>query len=312
MKIKEEWFDGTKIFGDVLIELAEKDSRVVFVGADSYRGGGLISFRERFPDRFIEVGVAEQNAAGHAAGLAFAGKKPFYSAIANFSTLRCFEQIRNDIARPGLNVAIVGRAAGISYGTAGATHHSIDDMGTLRILPGMTIVDPADLSDYRNTIFKAIEIPGPIYFRKHKQLIKKVNPDDHDFKFGKGIPLREGKDLTIIACGTMVYQSMLASEILEKAGINAGVINMHTIKPIDETIIKEATKITKRIVTVEEHTVINGLGSAVAEVLVKDGDSKQLAIGFNDAYPTDGPYMEVLNYHKLTGPRIAEKIKEWI
>ena len=308
---KVEWIDGTKIFGDILIELAEKDDRVVFVGSDSYRGGGLISFRKKFPKKFIELGVAEQNAAGHSAGLAFAGKKPFYSAIADFSTIRCLEQIRNDIVRTGLNVAIVGRAAGISYGTAGATHHSIDEIGILRTLPGITIVDPADYSDFRNTIFNSIKLSGPIYFRKHKQLIKRINPHKYKFKIGKGVVLREGENLAIIACGTMVYQSVLAADILKNKGINAMVVNMHTIKPIDEELIENITTKVNKIVTVEEHTIINGLGSAVSDILVRNCSARQLKIGFSDRFPTDGPYMEVLDYHGLTGKKIAKTIKEW-
>jgi len=310
--IKPEWVDFTIIFGDVLIEVAEKDDRVIFVGADSYHGGGAASFRKRFPDRFVELGVAEQNACGHAAGLAFAGKKPYFSAIANFSTARCYEQLRNDIVRTGLNVVIVGRSAGISYGTAGPTHHSIDDFAILRSLPGITIADPADLADFRNIMFEAIKLPGPIYFRKHKHVIKKINPDNYDFKFGRGVILKEGSDVAIIACGTMVYQAFLASEILQKSGIGASVINMHTIKPLDEKLVESFLSKTGKIVTVEEHTVINGLGGAVSDVIAKLGKGKQLKIGFNDEWPTEGPYMEVLDWHGLTGPKIAEKVVKWL
>lgn len=309
---KSEWIDCTKIFGDVLIEVAEKDDRVIFVGADSHRGGGAISYRKRFPDRFIELGVAEQNACGHAAGLAFAGKKPYFSAIANFSTARCYEQLRNDIVRTGLNVVIVGRAAGISYGTAGPTHHSIDDFAILRSLPGITIADPADLADFRNIMFKAIELPGPIYFRKHKQIIKKINPDNYDFKFGRGVLVKGGNDVAIIACGTMVYQAFLASEILQNSGISASVINMHTIKPLDEELVEKIINRIDNIITVEEHTIINGLGSAVSDVIAKIGKGKQLKIGFNDEWPTEGPYMEVLDWHGLTGQKIAEKVINWL
>ena len=309
---KPDWIDCTNVFGDVLIEVAEKDDRVIFVGADSYRGGGAISYRKRFPDRFIELGVAEQNACGHAAGLAFAGKKPYFSAIANFATARCFEQLRNDIVRTGLNVVIVGRAAGISYGTAGPTHHSIDDFAILRALPGITIADPADLSDFMNIMFEAIKLPGPIYLRNHKQIIKKINPDNYDFKFGKGVFIKDGNDIAIIACGTMVYQAFLASEILQKSGINAILINMHTIKPLDEELVVKITDRVDRIVTVEEHTIINGLGSAVSDIISKVGKGKQLKIGFNDEWPTEGPYMEVLDWHGMTGPKIAERIRQWL
>lgn len=307
-----QWEDFTKIFGDLLIEVAKTDSRVIFVGADSYRGGGAISYRNAFPDRFIELGVAEQNACGHAAGLAFAGKKPFFSAIANFSTGRCFEQVRDDIARTGLNVVILGRAAGISYGTAGPTHHSIDDFAVLRALPKMTIADPADYNDFKNMLFEAIKLSGPVYIRKHKQVIKKINPDTYNFKFGKGVVLKEGGDLAIIACGTMVYQSYWAAHILKNKGIDAAVVNMHTIKPLDTELLNSFIESSGKIVTAEEHTIINGLGSAVSDEIAKKGSAIQLKIGFNDEWPTDGPYLEVLEWHGLTGPKIAERIEKWI
>lgn len=303
---KVEWVDPTRVFGKILIELAKKDNRVVFVGADSCKITD--NFRDLFPDRFFELGVAEQNACGFSAGLAFAGKKPFFSAIANFSTLRCFEQIRNDIVRPNLSAVIAGRGAGLSYGSGGATHNTIEEIGVLRVLPGITIVDPADLSDFKNTMFEAIKLSGPIYFRMHKQLIKKINPDDYIFKFGKGVIIREGKDLTFISCGTMVYQSKVASDILKKYGINTGIVNMHTIKPLDNNLIKSVANNTKLIITVEEHSIINGLGSAVAEVLAENCKTKHIRLGLNDAFPAHGPYMELLDYHNLTGAKIAEKV----
>ncbi len=305
-KEKVEWIDPTRVFGKILIDLAKKNDKVVFVGADSCKLSD--NFRDLFPDRFFELGVAEQNACGFTAGLAFAGKKPFFTAIANFSTLRCYEQIRNDIVRPGLNVIIPGRGAGLSYGTGGYTHNTIEEIGVLRVLPGMTIVDPADLSDFKNTMYMSIEIDGPIYFRMHKQLIKKINPDNYSFKFGKGVVLKEGTDLTFISCGTMVYQSMIASNILKDRGIDAGVVNMHTIKPLDKNLIKKVGNSSEMIVTVEEHSIINGLGSAVAEVLSENNTSKHIRLGLNDVIPAHGPYMELLEYHGLTGHKIAEKI----
>ena len=310
--IKVEFIDTTKFFGEFLIELANIDRRVVFVDADSYIGAGAKKFKEKFPERFFEFGVAEQNACGNAAGLAWAGKKPFFATIANFATMRCFEQIRDDIVRTGLNVAIVGRGAGISYGTAGPTHNTIDEIGLLRVLPGITIVDPADLSDFKNTVFNSIKLDGPIYFREHKYLAKKINPDNYKFKFGKGIVLRKGEDLFFISSGTMVYQSMLAAKFLEKSGISAGVINMHTIKPIDEELINSIIDKINIIVTVEEHSVVNGLGSAVSDVLVKRCKAKQLKIGFNDKFNVEGPYEELLDYYGLTGSKIAEKVKSFL
>jgi transketolase len=307
LKEKPERVDGTKAFGEILIELASKDKRIVFVGADSCKVA--YDFRELFPDRFYDLGVAEQNACSFSAGLAFAGKKPFFSAIAPFSTIRCFEQIRNDIVRPGSNVVIAGRGAGLSYATGGPTHNTIEEIGLLRSLPGIVIVDPADLSDFKNTMVKSTKISTPLYFRMHKQLIKKINPDNYKFEFGKGVLIKEGKDLFFISCGTMVYQSMVASEILKEIGISAGVINMHTIKPLDNSIIGDVVNQTELIVTVEEHSIINGLGSAVAEILTENCKTKHIRLGLMDTFPSNGPYMELLDYHDLTGIKIAKKIE---
>lgn len=302
-----EWVDTTRLFGDILIEIAERNEAVVLVTADSFRIAE--KFATRFPTRSFEVGIAEQNACGFAAGLAFGGKRPFISAIAPFITGRCYEQIRNDIVRTGLPVAIAGRGAGMSYSTGGPTHNAIDDMGLLRVLPGMIIVDPGDFQDFRNTMFCASELDGPIYFRKHKPLVKQINPEGYVFKLGKGVVLKEGRNVTIIACGPMVYQAVLAAEILAERGLNAGVINIHTIKPIDEDLISNHASKTDYIVTVEEHSIYNGLGSAVADVLAQNGKGvPQLKIGLNDEFPTDGPYNEVLDYHGLTGPKIAKRV----
>ncbi|MHB8278131.1 MAG: transketolase family protein [Candidatus Humimicrobiaceae bacterium] len=303
----EEWTDATRLFGRVLIELAKINEEIVFVGADSCKISD--NFRELFPDRFYELGIAEQNACGFSAGLAFAGKIPFFTAISNFSTFRCYEQIRNDIARTGLNVVIVGRGAGLSYSTGGPTHNTIDEIGALRVIPGLTIVDPADESDFKNAMMNSTKLGGPIYLRAHKQIIKKVNPDGYKFEFGKGVIIKEGKDLFFISSGTMVYQSLVAVEILKKHGIDAGLINMHTIKPIDEYLINSLSDKTETLVTVEEHSVINGLGSAVSEVISENKKMRLLRIGFNDVLPDHGPYMELLEYHGLTGNKIAEKVK---
>jgi transketolase len=176
----------------------------------------------------------------------------------------------------------------------------------------MTIADPADFNDFRNMLFEAIKLHGPVYIRKHKQVIKKINPDNYEFKFGKSVLLKEGDDLAIIACGTMVYQSYWAADLLKQKGINAAVINMHTIKPLDEEMVEGFINKAGRIVTAEEHTIINGLGSAVSDVIAKKGKGIQLKIGFNDEWPTDGPYLEVLGWHGLTGPKIAENIEKWV
>jgi len=193
-EVKKEWVNtSADLFGKFFLELAEKDERIVFVGADTYLSSGIKEFVEKYPDRTFDVGIAEQNAIGFSAGLAFAGKKPFFSAIANFLTFRCYEQIRNDLAKPGLNVVLVSRGSGVSYAYAGPTHNTTDEMGALRVMPGITIFDPGDQDDFKNAINKSIELKGPIYIRSYKALIKKINPDNYDFKFGKGVVIEKEK-----------------------------------------------------------------------------------------------------------------------
>ena len=302
--------DPIKVFEDTIVELAEKDERVVFISADSYGGGGGKKFKEKYPDRLFEFGVCEQNAASVAAGLAWAGLKPFWSTIATFATLRCFEQIRNDIVRPGLNVVVCGRAAGLSYSTQGPTHVSIDEMGVLRTLPKMTVVAPADGLDVRNTITESIKLTGPIYFRKQKLLLPRVNPKDYEFKIGKGVVLKDGGDISLIGCGAMVHIALEVADILKKDGISSDVINMHTLKPIDEELIIKTAKKTGLVATLEEHSVFNGLGSAVADVLSQNYPAKLIKFGFNDKWPVDGGvWAEVMDYEGLSAGKIAEKIK---
>jgi len=312
-EVKEEWLNtSAEVFGKVFLELADNDKRIVFVGADTFRSSGIKEFVEKYPDRTFDVGIAEQNAIGFCAGLAFDGKKPFFSAIANFLTFRCYEQIRNDLAKPGLNVVLVSRGSGIAYAYAGPTHNTTDEIGALRVMPGITIFDPGDVADFENAIRKSIELKGPIYIRSYKALIRKINPEGYDFKFGKGVVIKEGKDIFLIASGTMVYQSFIAAQILETKGISAGVVNMHTIKPVDEELINDISSRVKKIVTVEEHSIINGLGSAVSEVLVKNCGSEQLAIGFPDEYPVNGPYEELLEFYELSGSKIAARVSNFL
>lgn len=302
--------DPIEIFSDTIVKLAEKDDRIVLVSADSYRSGGM-KFKEKFPDRLFEFGICEQNAASVSAGLAWAGLKPFWSAVATFATIRCFEQIRDDIVRPKLNVAICGRAAGLSYSTQGPTHVSIDEMGMLRTLPKMTVVAPADGLDVKNTMIESIKLNGPIYFRKQKLLVPRVNESSYNFKIGKGIMLRDGNDITLIGCGTMVYTAIKVAENLKKDKINATVINMHTLKPIDEDLIIESASKTGLVVTLEEHTVFNGLGSAVADVLCQKHPTRLIKFGFNDMWPVDGGnWEEVMDYHGLSANKIVIEIRK--
>jgi transketolase len=299
-----------EVFAETIVKMAEEDERIVVISTDSYKSGGAAEFKKRFPDRFFEFGICEQNAASAAAGLAWSGFKPFWTAISTFATMRCFEQIRNDIVRPILNVVICGRAAGLSYSMQGPTHVSIDEIGILRSLPKMTVVVPADGLDVRNIMYQSIKLNGPVYFRKQKLQLTRVNPENYKFEIGKGVLLKGGRDISIIACGTMVFMALETSEILEKEGISSEVINMHTLKPVDEEMILKTAKKTGLVITMEEHSIINGLGSAVADVLSQNCPTKLIKFGFNDEWPVDGPvWSEVMDYHGLSAIKIADKLK---
>jgi len=300
-----------EVFGETLVRMAKEDDRIVVISADSHKSGGAAEFKKRFPNRFFEFGICEQNAASVAGGLAWAGLKPFWTAISNFATMRCFEQIRNDIVIPMLNVVICGRAAGLSYPTQGPTHVTIDEMGIMRSLPKMTVVAPADGLDVRNTMYASIKLNGPIYFRKQKLPLPRVNPKNYKFKIGKGVLLKEGSDISIIACGAMVHIALETSNILKKDGISSEVINMHTLKPIDEELIIKTAKKTGLVITLEEHSIINGLGSAVADVLSQKHPTRLIKFGFNDQWPTNGPvWSEVMDYHGLSAIKISDKLKK--
>ena len=304
--------NAAKVFEDAFVELAEKNREVVFISADSYIGAGAKKFKKRYPERFFEFGIAEQNACSHAAGMAFMGKRPFFSAIATFATMRCFEQIRNDLARPNLNVVIIGRGAGMSYSIQGPSHVSIDDIGVLRNLHNMTIIDPADSFDFKNAIFESIKTSGPIYIRAHKKLPLKIGINNLKFRIGKGQLIKEGKDVTIVACGPMVSKSLNASALLKERKIDSEIINMHTIKPLDKELILKSVEKTKKVVSIEEHSVVNGLGSSIADVLSENCYARLLKIGFESNIAIEGPYDDLLSYYGLQPNEIAVRIEEFV
>jgi len=304
--------NAAKVFEDVFVELAERNREVVFISADSYIGAGAKKFKERYPERFFEFGIAEQNACSHAAGMAFMGKKPFFCTIATFATMRCFEQIRNDIARPNLNVVIIGRGAGMSYSIQGPTHVSIDDIGVLRNLKNLTIIDPADSLDFKNAILESVKISGPVYIRAHKKLPLKIIRNKLKFRIGKGQLIKEGNDVTIVACGPMVSKSINSSILLKERKIDSEIINLHTIKPLDRELILKSAKKTKKIVSIEEHSIINGLGSGIADVLSENCNARLLKIGFDSNIAIEGPYDDVLSYYGLQYDEIAVQVEEFV
>ena len=268
-------------------------------------------FRQNFPDRHFEFGLQEQSSMGTAAGMATTGKIPFITAYVPFITFRCFEQIRDDICKTNLNVNIIGNNCGLSVSTLGPTHTVLEDAAVLKA-PNITIISPADGPEYREAVYAAAKIDGPVYIRAHREKAKRLNPENYKIEVGKGVVLKRGSNVTIISNSTMVLKSLEAAEILDEKGINAEVINMHTLKPADSDIILESSAKTKKVVTVEEHIVVGGLGSTVSDVLIRDNPVKLKMIGINDRFAVVGKYDELLNYYGLTAEKISVSILNFI
>ena len=297
-------------FGMALCELAKTNDDIVVLDADLAAATKTGIFKKEFPERFINCGIAEANMIGVAAGLAAAGKVPFAASFAMFATGRAFEQIRNSVAYPKLNVKIAGSHAGISTGEDGATHQCIEDIAVMRAIPGMVVLNPADHYEMVEAVKAAYEYNGPVYIRLGRLAIDSFNdPETYSFELGKGITLHEGNDVTVVATGLVVNEALKAVKELEAEGINARLINIHTIKPIDRDIIIKAAKETGRIITIEEHNVIGGLGDAVCEVTSAECPVKVTKVGVNDRFGYSGPANELLDIFGLTAPHLAEAIK---
>ena len=270
-------------------------------------------FKKEFPDRHIDCGIQEADMIGIAAGLASCGKVPFCSTFAMFAAGRAYEQVRNSVGYPHLNVKIGATHAGISVGEDGATHQCLEDIALMRVIPGMVVINPADAVEARAAVIAAYEYDGPVYLRFGRLAVPVINDrPDYKFEWGKGYVVKEGTDVTIIATGLEVAAAIDAAELLEKEGINAEIVNIHTIKPIDkDLIVKEAEK-TGKVVTVEEHSVIGGLGSAVCEVLSENHPLPVKRIGVYDRFGESGPAVELLHKYKLDGEGIAEQVKGYL
>lgn len=298
-------------FGKAIAELADQYPDVVVLDADLAAATKTGIFKKAHPERFIDCGIAECNMISIAAGLAACGKIPFAASFAMFSAGRAFEQVRNSVAYPRLNVKIVGSHAGISVGEDGASHQCCEDIGLMRTIPGMVILNPADHYEMKAAVKAAIEYEGPVYLRLGRLAVESVNNnDDYTFEIGKGITMREGNDITVVATGLMVSEALKAVDALKAEGINARLINIHTIKPLDEEIILKAAKETGKIVTVEEHNVIGGLGDAVASVLSQKCPTPLVKIGVNDEFGHSGPAVELLKEFGLCADNIAKVVKE--
>ena len=300
-------------YGHALVELGKEHEEVVVLDADLAEATKTGIFKKEFPERHIDCGIAECNMMGIAAGLAATGKVPFASSFAMFAAGRAFEQIRNSIGYPHLNVKIGATHAGISVGEDGATHQCNEDIALMRTIPGMVVINPSDDVEARAAVKAAYEHQGPVYLRFGRLAVPVITDrPDYKFEIGKGVVLKEGTDLTIVATGLCVNESLMAAAKLEEEGIHAQVINIHTIKPIDADLIAEAAKKTGKIVTVEEHSVIGGLGSAVCDVLCEREPVKVLKIGMNDVFGESGPAVKLLEKYGLDAAGIYAKIKAWL
>ena len=297
-------------YGEALAELSKDYENLVVLDADLAAATKTGVFKKACPERFFDCGIAEQNMLGVAAGLASCGYIPFASSFAMFAAGRAFEQIRNSIGYPHLNVKIGATHAGVSVGEDGATHQCNEDIALMRTIPGMTVINPADHFEAKAAVKAAIEFNGPVYLRFGRLNIEAFNDENYQFELGKGVLLKDGTDATIIATGLPVSESLKAAKILEADGINVRVINIHTIKPIDKEIIVKAAKETGAIFTVEEHSIIGGLGSAVVDVLSEEYPVKVCKIGVNDTFGYSGPGGELIAEFGLDANSIVKKVKD--
>jgi transketolase len=298
-------------YASALHDLAGRDDRILALVADN---GAIVydKYRRDFPDRFINFGISEANMVSVAAGLASAGKIPFAYTIAGFLTMRAFEQVRNDVCLQKMNVKLVGIGVGFVYSDLGPTHHTVEDITLMRALPGMTILSPADPLEARKATFAAAQIDGAVYLRLATSKTPEIYNEDYDFEVGRGVTLREGTDITIISTGNILHEVLKAVDELEKASISTRLINIHTIKPIDQEIILKAAYETSAILTVEEHTILGGLGSIVAEVIMENNLLCRFKrMGLNGAFPSGyGTYHQMKAINGLSQKHIIDAAGE--
>lgn len=300
-------------YGNALAELGALHEEIVVLDADLAGATKTATFMKAFPERHIDCGIAEGNMMSVAAGLAATGKVPFASSFAMFAAGRAFEQVRNSIGYPHLNVKIGATHAGISVGEDGATHQCNEDIALMRTIPGMVVINPSDDVEAKAAVKAAYEHNGPVYLRFGRLAVPVINDhEDYKFELGKGVVLREGKDVAIFATGLEVAEALGAAEKLAMDGIDAKVINIHTIKPIDKELVVSAAKETGKVVTVEEHSVIGGLGSAICDVLSEEAPTKVMKIGINDVFGESGPALELIKKYGLDADGIYEKVKAFV
>jgi transketolase len=295
-------------YGETLVKLGHQNENIVVLDADLSEATKTSLFKKEFPNRFFDMGIAEQDMMSTAAGMSTCGKIPFVSTFAVFAAGRAYDQIRNSICYPKLNVKICATHAGITVGEDGATHQMLEDISLMRSIPNMTVMCTSDDVQTRWAVEEISKIKGPVYLRLCRLATPVIYDDTSKFEIGKAVQIGEGTDATVIATGVTVAEAVLAKEELEKAGINIRVIDMHTIKPIDKEIIIKAAKETKRIITIEDHSVIGGLGSAASEVLSESYPFKIERMGINDTFGKSGEAKKLMEYYKITAKDIVEKI----
>lgn len=307
-------FDNKKAtrqsYGEALLELGRKNEKVVVLDADLAGATKTNIFAKEIPERFFDMGIAEQDMISTAAGFATCGKIPFASTFAVFATGRVYDQIRNSICYPKLNVKICATHCGITVGEDGATHQMLEDINLMRGLPNMTVISPADDIEAKWAVNEASKINGPVYIRFGRSATPIIYEENYNFEFGKAIQFGDGTDATIFATGIMVAESLKAKEVLEKEGIHIRVVDIHTIKPIDKDIIIKCAKETKKLISVEEHSIIGGLGTAIAEVLVENYPAKLTRMGMKDCFGKSGKASELLEYFGLTCKDIVDEVKK--
>lgn len=297
-------------FGDGLTELGRTNPNVVALCADLTGSLKMEVFEKENPERFFQIGIAEANMMGIAAGLTIGGKIPFTGTFANFSTGRVYDQIRQSIAYSGKNVKICASHAGVTLGEDGATHQILEDIGMMKMLPGMVVINPCDYNQTKAATLAIADYDGPVYLRFGRPSVPVFTSPDQDFEIGKGVMIQEGRDVTIVATGHLVWEAMLAANELETEGISAEVINIHTIKPLDEDIILRSVRKTGKVVTCEEHNIYGGLGESVARLLTQHYPARQEFVGTNDTFGESGTPAELMKKYGLGSTAIVDKVKK--
>ena len=307
--MEEEKKATRQSYGEALLELGKENKKIVVLDADLSKATKTNIFASKFPERFLDIGIAEQDMVGTAAGLATCGKIPYISTFAMFAAGRAYDQIRNSISYPNLNVKICATHAGITVGEDGATHQMIEDISLLRTMPNMKVMSVSDDNEAKWAVKEISKIEGPVYLRLSRLATNKIYEENQEFEFGKGIQIGNGTDGTVFATGVTVAEALKAKEELEKTGINIRVVDIHTIKPIDKEIIIKSAKETKKLISIEDHSIIGGLGSAISEVLTENEPRKLIRLGIKDTFGRSGKAEELMEKYEITYKDIINKFK---